>query len=115
MPDNILRNARRLIILLFLSILSTLTLVSASFADDTLVTDIDSIGTNPIGLITSYHQETNQPLNLEQAFDNYYQGQFQAATEEVLTFGIGPAPVWIAFSIDNQQSSNQHLTDPHEI
>ncbi|MBE0440014.1 MAG: hypothetical protein IBX57_09735, partial [Gammaproteobacteria bacterium] len=47
-------------------------------------------------------------LNLERAFDNYYQGQFQAATEEVLTFGIGPAPVSIAFSVDNQQSSNQH-------
>jgi len=26
----------------------------------------------------------------------------------VLTFGIGPAPVSIAFSVDNQQSSNQH-------
>lgn len=108
MLDNILRNARQLITLLFLFIISTLTLSSASFADDSLVADLDTIGTNPIGLITSYYQENNQSLSLEQAFDHYYQGQFQTAADQVLTFGIGSAPVWVAFSVDNQQSSNQH-------
>ncbi|MFC5525358.1 diguanylate cyclase [Rhodanobacter ginsengisoli] len=61
----------------------------------------------PLGTATSYLQETTAPLTLEQALSAYGHGAFTASLKPVLTFGIGPKPVWIHLGIDNDAAATQ--------
>lgn len=56
---------------------------------------------NPIGAFTAYLPERGEPLTLEQAIAAYRAGDFTAAHEATLTFGIGADPVWIRFVLVN--------------
>jgi len=91
----------------FLFIIVAMSITSISRANDIDAVNLETINTQPIGLLTSYIQEKDQPYTIEQALNHFQQGQFQSATKSVLTFGIGAAPVWIAFSVDNQKQSTQ--------
>ncbi|MEJ2382379.1 MAG: sensor domain-containing diguanylate cyclase [Gammaproteobacteria bacterium] len=55
----------------------------------------------PIGRHAAYLQETHGRLTLEQAIAAYRSGKYSAGRHQVLTFGIGPKPVWIHFSVRN--------------
>jgi len=91
----------------FLFIIVAMSMTSISRANDISALNLETINSQPIGLSTSYIQEKDQPFTIEQALNHFQQGQFQAATKSVLTFGIGSAPVWIAFSVDNRKQSAQ--------
>jgi diguanylate cyclase (GGDEF)-like protein len=91
----------------FLFIIIAMSITFTSSANDVHAVNLETINTQPIGLITSYIQEKDQSFTIEQALNHFQQGQFQSATKSVLTFGIGSAPVWIAFSVDNRKQSTQ--------
>jgi len=56
---------------------------------------------NPIGRYAGYLREGDGRLNLTQALAAYRDGEFTAAKNSVLNFGIGSKPVWIHFAVDN--------------
>ncbi len=56
---------------------------------------------NAIGQHTDILQEAAGELTLDAAIAEHANGRFVAATDSVLTFGIGARPVWIHFNVDN--------------
>lgn len=59
---------------------------------------------NPIGLHTSYFTEAGRALSLDEASAAYGRGEFSPGRNQVLTFGIGPNPVWIHFKVSNPEA-----------
>ncbi len=55
----------------------------------------------PLGRCASFYQETGPALDLRQAVAAYTAGRFRSGHNAVLTFGIGPRPVWIRLAVDN--------------
>jgi len=63
----------------------------------------------PAGLIGEYISvlsETGQKLSLEQVKQAYQQGEFVRWDRAVLSFGIGSAPKWLVFEIENRTEKN---------
>ncbi len=56
---------------------------------------------NAIGRATDYLQESGERLKLAQAVASYGAGSFSPGLQSALTFGIGPQPVWIHFTVSN--------------
>ncbi len=54
-----------------------------------------------IGRAAAYFPESGEPLKLPQAEAAYQAGSFSPGRHPVLTFGIGPNPVWIHFTVSN--------------
>lgn len=57
----------------------------------------------PIGRNISYYSEKDVRLTLDQAINAYDHGAFTASRSPVLSFGIGARPVWMHFSISNDE------------
>lgn len=62
---------------------------------------VDRTPDQPLGLYTSHFSEPGARLTLEQALAAHRRGEFAAGRSEVLTFGIGPRPVWIRLGVSN--------------
>ncbi len=89
-----IRSTRLLLLLLLL--------LSGGVCADVMIPQMDG---RPLGMQTSYLQETTGPLTLDQALSAYGRGAFTDSDEQVLTFGIGPKPAWIHLGIDNTDSA----------
>ncbi|RTR34983.1 sensor domain-containing diguanylate cyclase [Shewanella atlantica] len=83
---------------LFLAILSSLLPVLAA------PLDTSNVFKQPIGKELLFLQEQH-PLSLNSALSHYQQGDFTASHSNVLSFGIGSNPVWLAFDVDNPLDS----------
>ena len=57
---------------------------------------------DPVGRYTSYLQEADDRLTLDEAIAAYDRGAFPAGRSPVLNFGIGSRPVWIHFRVANE-------------
>lgn len=70
---------------------------------DSLNTHIDLSETSddPVGRFAAFWVERDHSISQQQAFDQYFAGDFQPSMEKVLTFGIGAPPVWVAFQVNN--------------
>ena len=55
----------------------------------------------PIGNHFSYLQEGDVPINIDAARTAWASGRYQSVDREMLSFGIGARPVWLAFVADN--------------
>ena len=55
----------------------------------------------PIGRSASHLQEAGARLTVEDAVAAYERGRFEPSGRQVLSFGIGPDPVWIHFTVHN--------------
>ncbi|WP_394148512.1 diguanylate cyclase [Shewanella atlantica] len=58
----------------------------------------------PIGRELFFLQE-QEPLSFNSALSSYQRGDFNASRSNVLSFGIGSNPVWLAFEINNPLES----------
>lgn len=85
-------------------LLLALLLVSGSLSAAVTLQQMDG---RPLGTASSYLQETTAPMTLEQAVSAYGHGAFTASLKPVLTFGIGPKPVWIHLGIDNDDATTE--------
>lgn len=83
---------------LFLAILSSLLPVLAT------PLDISKVFKQPIGKELYFLQE-QPPLSLNSALSRYQRGDFTASHSNVLSFGIGSNPVWLAFDVENPLDS----------
>ncbi|HUX82078.1 MAG TPA: diguanylate cyclase [Halothiobacillus sp.] len=71
--------------------------------------DLPAISANitrdaPIGRNISYYSEKDVRLTLDRAINAYDHGAFTVSRSPVLSFGIGARPVWMHFSISNDET-----------
>ena len=76
--------------------------VTGAGAAPPVATDLSH--STPIGLHASYFMETKRGLSLDEAVAAYRRGDFLPGRNQALTFGIGPNPVWIHFTVSNPEA-----------
>ena len=59
-----------------------------------------------IGEHVVYLSETDQALTLEEVRNAYSSGQFLSWDKPALSFGIGASPVWVRFTVENNNNHN---------
>lgn len=87
-------------ILLFLLLLVVTGATSAALS----ITDEMS---RPIGRAVVYHLDLQQQLDVQQAYQLWQQGEFVAAEQSTLAFGIGGSSVWMLLELDNPTGLTQ--------
>ena len=75
-----------------------LLMAGGAFAEPVSLTAIPH---GSLGLHASVLQEQAQPLTLAQARARQQAGEFRPGKSPVLSFGIGPRPVWVHLALDN--------------
>lgn len=70
---------------------------------------VDALPVGPAGLHTQVLQETEQPLTLEQAIENFQQGLSQPGNNPILNFGISARPTWLQLQLFNPSSTPINL------
>lgn len=88
---------RLLLLLLFSLLLESVAVVAANAPVSANFPPDESIGQH-----VSYLKESGGRMGLDQAIAAYERGVFSAGLSPVLTFGIGPGPVWIHFRVANE-------------
>ena len=66
--------------------------------------NINHLPSQPLGHYIDILQESDSTLTLSQVTSLYASGLFHAATNEVLSFGIGAPAVWLHLSVVNESS-----------
>lgn len=87
-------------------ILLFLLLLAAAGAASAAISLTDELS-RPVGRAVVYQLDLQQQLDAEQAYQLWQQGQFAAAEQSTLTFGIGGSSVWMLLDIDNPTGLTQ--------
>ena len=59
-----------------------------------------------VGPFAHFYAESNTRLSVDSAINAYQQNAFTPSTQQVLTFGIGAKPHWVAFELYNEHTEN---------
>ncbi|TVQ68430.1 MAG: GGDEF domain-containing protein [Oceanospirillales bacterium] len=57
-----------------------------------------------VGLFAQFYAESSSRISVDSAISAYQQGAFTPSSQQVLTFGIGANPHWIAFELYNDRT-----------
>ena len=88
-----------------LSVLLLVTLLPSMASAQANFIDTAHAYSNPIGRYLFFYQEADTRLNPLQVLEKFDHGELTRVTNEVVNFGVGVKPVWIAFEVNNTSTS----------